>query len=458
MKSKFRTTRRVAVSIVSLAALAGSSTWARAEGLRSLVIVGEGADGEELASDIASHVSAPYHLSGTTPFRKALGASGRSAALGAAAKTPAADAKLVAKARAAAQTAHVDMAILLLAKRSKKAAAVHVWLVSASGTGAAEVDKDVSLGSKASVDDLADATWSAVSSELGARDDAAPSAVATKSASSTTESGGEAPAAGSKDTHADAPPDADQGTSEAGSREGADPFATSLAVLKASIQGGSRNFDYVDRLTSTLRPYSLTAAPLAAVSAEVYPAARTGTPFLKDLGATVDYALAFGLGSTDSAGTNVSTSWSAFDLGLRERIPVGRQVLLGVHGGYGEIDYTFSGNLNTTAELPSVQYRFIRGGADGRVALGIVNVTLSGSYLAVLSTGAVGNYFGRATVGGVEGNVGVSHGFGHGFEAGVELAYTRFFYTLNPQPGDPYVAGGALDQMARGSVSVAYAF
>jgi hypothetical protein len=38
------------------------------------------------------------------------------------------------------------------------------------------------------------------------------------------------------------------------------------------------------------------------------------------------------------------------------------------------------------------------------------------------------------------------------------MAYARFFYTLNPQPGDSYVAGGALDQMAFGSLGAAYVF
>jgi hypothetical protein len=465
VKSKVRTTGKVTLSIASFALLATTATPTRAEEPRSLVIVGEGADGEELASDVAAHVAAPYRLKETASFRKALN-SGRAPALGAALKSPATDAKLVARARAAAQAAHADAAILLFAHRSKRAAAVHVWLVSASGQGRAEVDKDVSLGSRASVDDLADAAWNAVAPGLSARSTppsevaSAPSKAAADAPEAPESSSATAtPSAAATDARAVAP-EADQAPASAdvAPRDPTDGWGTSLAVLRASIEAGTRNFGYVDRLTSTLRPYNLTAAPLAAVSAELYPLARTGTPVLKDFGATVDYAMAFGLASADSAGTSVSTSWSAFDLGVRERILLGRSVILGLHGGYGEIDYTFSGALNTTAELPSVQYRFVRGGMDGRVALGAVAVSLSGSYLGVLSTGPMGSYFGRATVGGVEGSLGVSHAFGHGFELAAEFAYTRFFYTLNPEPGDAYVAGGALDQMARGSMSVAYAF
>jgi hypothetical protein len=47
---------------------------------------------------------------------------------------------------------------------------------------------------------------------------------------------------------------------------------------------------------------------------------------------------------------------------------------------------------------------------------------------------------------------------GRNVELSLEVAYTRFFYTLNPQPGDALVAGGALDQMAFGSLGAAYMF
>jgi hypothetical protein len=40
----------------------------------------------------------------------------------------------------------------------------------------------------------------------------------------------------------------------------------------------------------------------------------------------------------------------------------------------------------------------------------------------------------------------------------LELAYTRFFYSLQPLPGDTNVAGGALDQLEKASLGVAYLF
>jgi hypothetical protein len=445
------------------AAALTSSAPAGAQGERSVVVFGEGPGGEEVASLVASKLGAPYTVRAAGPFRKSL-ASARAPSLTAAAKDRGSDAKLVARARAAGRAAHADEAILVDVRRSKKGTVVHVWVIDPKGDGSAEVEQDVPMGARASADDQAEGAWNAISQEFpdrggspspSPRENSAREKVA---AAPTPETGSRAENAPPAPSSSETPDGEAAGADELPARRAEITRANALATVGVSIQGGSRDFSYVDRLTPTLRPYSLTAAPLAAVDAELYPAARTDTPVLKDLGATVDYAQAFALGSTDSAGAPVSTSWSAFDLGLHQRIPIGKTVLVGLHAGYGEVDYSFKGSLPTTAELPGVQYRFIRGGLDGRISLGEWSVFADGSYLDVLSTGPVGAYFGRATVGGVEGRVGASHSLGRSFEVSLEAAYTRFFYTLNPQPGDPYVAGGALDQMSRASLGVAYLF
>jgi hypothetical protein len=45
-----------------------------------------------------------------------------------------------------------------------------------------------------------------------------------------------------------------------------------------------------------------------------------------------------------------------------------------------------------------------------------------------------------------------------GFEARLEGSYRRFFYAMNPRPGDPFVAGGALDEFWGAEAKVAYVF
>ena len=54
--------------------------------------------------------------------------------------------------------------------------------------------------------------------------------------------------------------------------------------------------------------------------------------------------------------------------------------------------------------------------------------------------------------------LGVSDTVAPSVELSLDVVYTRFFYDLLPQPGDTYVAGGALDQMATVSLGFAYLF
>jgi hypothetical protein len=448
------TARRLAILAAGAVAFGAFATNARAESQPSVLVCGEGSQGEALASRIASRASGSSSCKGIS--------SGRGASLATAAKGRAADAKLVARTRSALQSAHADAAILLVTRKAKRGTVVHVWLVDANGSGAAVVDQDVVLDAGESPDDSAGEVWNVVSPSLPShRPDPEQPSASTKHG-----------AAQDSPDRAQASDGAPAANGEAGMAAGADQGvqseptgepreggrATALAFVRAAFEMGSRNFSYVDRLTPTLRPYTVSAAPLAVVEGELYPLARSGTPILKDLGATLDYAMALGLSSSDSTGTPVSTSWNAFDAGLRERIPIGRSVLLGVHAGYGENAFQFSGALKSTAELPGVRYRFVRGGADGRLDLGLVALYAYASYLDVLDAGPVGAYFSRATIGGVEGRFGVTKAIGRSVELSLEVAYTRFFYTLNPQPGDAYVAGGALDQMAFGSLGAAYVF
>jgi len=231
-----------------------------------------------------------------------------------------------------------------------------------------------------------------------------------------------------------------------------------MAVLGVALQGGSRHFSYVDRLTPTLRPYDLFVAPLVTVRGEIYPFMSSAIPVLGELGATAYYSRAFGLGSEDSGGTSVSTSWQAFALGLRERLPLGTSFILGINAGYGDTSFEFDDPVRSAAQLPSVHYKFLRGGLDGRFVRGDLSVHAAAGYLDVLSTGDLAALFPRASVGGVEAGLGISDQVAPAVELSLDVAYTRFFYSLLPEPGDKYVAGGALDEMATISLGVAYLF
>lgn len=447
-----RGTGRLGLACVSAVAVAAMSSPARGQSPHTVIVCVEGPESEAIAARLVARIGRDRAETGDAACRgvEPAGAKDRRAV-----------AKLIARTRAAVRAAHADMAVVASVSHGKR----HVWLVDAKG---AQVDRELTLHANASADEEAEAVWASVSAEI-------PSSASVADASSN----GASPAAPSTPTparDATAPPDTAVKPEPPASPPGDPPagdidhgissdttssaarWAHALAFLRASMEVGSRDFSYVDRLTSTLRSYSLFAAPLARVDGELYPLARTGIPIVEGLGVTADYAMAFGLSSSDGsdASGSVGTSWSRFDAGLRERIPLGRAVLVGLHGGYGQILYSFSGAQGTTAQVPGVDYQFVSGGADARVTWGATSVAVSGSYLGVLGTGPVASYFPRATVGGVEACAGVTQAFGPGLQLSLELAYTRFFYTLNPEPGDAYVAGGALDQMVTGSIGVGY--
>jgi hypothetical protein len=424
-----------------------------AEGERLVFVLGEGTDAEEIGSRVASRLTAPYVARDPAPLRRSL-TTARAPSLAAAAKESAKDAKLVSRTWFAVRRAHADAAVLVHVRKSRQAVSGHLWLIEADGDGAAAVDREITLPAGASAADVSDAIWSALASHLSSSGAPASEAATPQSKD---------PPAPPKSIEVSQPTTAAAPSAEPPSPSASEPERAAvrstredaLFVIRALVEVGTRHFSYVDRVTTSLRSYDLLAAPLVGVHGELSPFSRANVPVLKDFSVIGDYRLALGLSSTDSAKDSVSTSWSSFDIGARERVHLSQSLALGLHGGYGQDDYTF-GAVSAGTTLPDVQYRFIAVGPDANLTLSRLSLYLSGSYLGVLSAGLVGTYFPRATVGGVEGTIGVAYSLAHGFEVSLEVEYTRFFYSMNPQPGDAYVAGGALDQMGRGALGVGY--
>jgi hypothetical protein len=450
------------VALGAALVLCGPSAWGD-EAVR-VAIVGSGPDGEAVASAVASRLAPPAAAVDAEVLRTALGSSAtRLPAV--AAKRRDKDAELLTRLRAAARSAHVDKAVLVHVEKARGKTVVHVWLVDAPASGSAPVDEEVRLPAGASPGDEADAVWNVVGGAFAPLPEgsAAPPQLAEASSGSGT-STSTAPASMSASTSpeqalASQRPDADTGPVSASSPHLHDSTrAGAVAVLGASLQGGSRHFSYVDRLTPTLRPYDLFVAPLVAIDGEIYPFTNSAIPVLAELGATAGYARAFGLASQDSGGSRVGTSWQAFGVGLRERLLLGTSFVLGIDAGYGDTSFEFDDPVTAAAQLPSVHYKFLRGGLDGRFVRGDLSVHGGASYLGVLSTGDFAALFPRASVGGVEVLLGVSDRITPAVELSLDVAYTRFFYNLLPQPGDAYVAGGALDEMAVVSLGLAYLF
>jgi hypothetical protein len=414
-----------------------------------VAVVGEGTEGDALASVVASRLTSPATAADPEAFRGALGAGGLRA-LPLAAKRHDKDLEIVARMRAAARSVHTDRAIVVHVEKSRKGTLVHVWLVDTHDSEGPLVDDEVRLAAGASLGEEADAAWNVLAGAFAAPPQPPPAAAS---------EGVPATVAPSVDVAAPQPPDADTGgTTPAPPRARDRTRAGSMAVLGAALQGGSRHFAYVDRLTPTLRPYALFIAPLVAISGEIYPFTTASIRVVNGLGATASYARAFGLSSEESGGTRVSTSWQSFALALRERLPIGSAWILGIDMGYGDTSFAFADPIQAAAQLPSVHYKVLRGGLDGRYHQGDLSVRAGAGYLDVLSTGDFAALFPRASLGGIDASLGVADQIGPGLELSLDVAYTRFFYDLSPQPGDAYVAGGALDEMATIALGIACLF
>jgi len=422
-----------------------------------VVALGAGPDGAAIASAVASRASS--ETADAAAFRGAFGAAG-ARLLPLATRRRDKDIEVVGRARTAARVAHADRAILVQVEKGRGKSVVHVWLIDAQGSEGALVDQDVRLDHGADVGDETDAVWNTLGSAFPSpvQPPSEPAASAVAPPASAAQAPPPATPVPLATNVSEGPPGADTGQVAPASRGHDHTRAGAYAVLQAGVEAGSRHFSYVDRLTPTLRPYDLFAAPLVTIDGEIYPFAGASVPVLSGLGATGRYARAFGLASADSAGTKVGTSWQAFDVGLRERLPLAGWFILGIDAGYGDSSFAFDDAIQPVAQLPSVHYKVLRGGVDGRFGRGDLSLRLGARYLEVLSTGDLAALFPHAKVGGVEATIGVADMIARGVEVSLDVTYTRYFYSLLPVPGDAYVAGGALDEMASVSLGVAYLF
>jgi hypothetical protein len=241
------------------------------------------------------------------------------------------------------------------------------------------------------------------------------------------------------------------------------------AIFALALDGGvgARRLTYNQALTPNLPTYSVAAVPLLGFRAALYPLARTGVAFLRDLGAVGGFDRSLYQQSTVEGvagnASHESATWTMFDVGLRERIRfhTARPSIaptLGVALAYGGQSFIFDDGGIPLSQTPSVDYRYVRPAVDARIAIGRVTLFADFGYRFILSSGYIGSRFPHASVGGLDVGAGIAIALPRDFELCLRGRYDRFFYDLHPQPGDPYVAGGALDEYAVGELALAYGF
>jgi hypothetical protein len=230
------------------------------------------------------------------------------------------------------------------------------------------------------------------------------------------------------------------------------------AAIGADVAG--RHFAYNDGISPNLRTYSVLPATLISARVEFFPLADQ-KGFLRDIGLVGSYARSLYLESTADDGIKIHTVESAISGGLRFRIhPWGDTgTIIGISDAYTSQSVTFdSAGAPLDQQVPAVNYQANRTAVDVRVPFGPVAVLGDVGFRAVTDAGDVAQRFRTTTANGVDAEVGCAVKITGGLEARLLVDYERYFYSFRPQPGDTYVAGGALDQFYGATLALAYIF
>jgi hypothetical protein len=255
-----------------------------------------------------------------------------------------------------------------------------------------------------------------------------------------------------------APSDKDSVPKKRGTAE----LSSAQIIATAGVELGTRNFAYSDYVQGYVRGYGLAGMAMGSVGLEIYPLANTSTPWAKDIGVVgrLGYALERKAATRDGQQT-ATTSWTRFSGGLRGRFRAGDgsdAPIVGLEATYGQWAFLFSGTDNVVAQTPSVEYKYVRPGADVRVPVGAFSLLGGAGYMFILSAGPLEAQWPHATFGALDLRVGAGYAFTPALEARATLTYSRFFMSAHPAADDPNVAGGALDQYLIAHGGVAYAF
>lgn len=428
----------VATLLFSLAASAGG---------RIVVFHAEGEGADAITKDLKEQLPKGVSAGDTDSFHSALAKQGHKGPMGKALDGPKSREKLLDQVRKAGEAVGVDAVVIVRVKKVKKDRVATILVVDPKSAALARED-EVTLPPKKGKDD----SKPVAASVMPALEKLAPAAESTPS--KTEESKPEAKAEETKP---------EESKPEETSARVAGDFGQAMLVVAAGGEAGFRKFEYNQPITKNLRAYNVSFAPGFSADLQLYPLASMGGA-LAGIGLEGGYGQAVALQSAPASGQKIDTTWNRWNVGLRYRIRVcACGAYVAPHVGYGAESFVFSEPPNTIAkEVPAAKYTFVKAGLDGRYPLGPVAVMLGASWLFASSGGdaleTIGSRFPHHKVGGVDGNVAVGVGITKGLEARLAFRYTRFFYTMNPEPGETYIAGGALDQLSSLHLGVAYAY
>jgi hypothetical protein len=226
-----------------------------------------------------------------------------------------------------------------------------------------------------------------------------------------------------------------------------------------------RFLGYNDDLFMQMRPYQLAAGPMLSAALDWYPGAHFSGGVASWFGITGAVDFAVGLTSQrPSDGATFNTTAYRFHAGGRFRVPFGIGSDVGISVGYARSAFaiTPATSMMVTANsvgVPSVEYGAIRLYLSSRLQLH----DRFGLHLGIgtwigLSSGEMGTmpFFRRANITSLEADLAFAVRVVAGFELRLGVDMHRFGWTMNPEPGDPFIVGGAFDQYYSVSLLAAY--
>jgi hypothetical protein len=211
---------------------------------------------------------------------------------------------------------------------------------------------------------------------------------------------------------------------------------------------GIRRVSYRDRVSPGLAAYQSGAVGLLLLSAEIFPTYGKGLPVVSDIGLLGSTSRSLRARADFSTGAAFDDQWHAWDLGARWRAVFSGEEWGSLSLRYGSLSSMLSGPPLYNVLLPTGTIQYWRPGLELRFPIGLLSLAISGGYLDVVVQDALGHAFPRASQAGIDAGLAVSFALSRHIELHLSGRYIRFFYSLNPQPGDPFVAGGALDEYA----------
>jgi hypothetical protein len=249
-------------------------------------------------------------------------------------------------------------------------------------------------------------------------------------------------------------PEEDRGVSE---KEKGTKTSAPLIDVEIGLKGFQRHLAYQNDVNNVLPNYDLSGAPAIAIDVGVYPI-HAGS---FSAGVTGSFESAFSIGTTykdpqpGQEGTH-STSANAYAFGARGNYNFGHN-LVGIGVEYGAQNYKVDLPPPTpdNAQVPDVEYRFVRPNVSARLGLSDSVALMAGfGYLYIMSAGEIVSeaYFRGpiTTASGFDVNLGL--GWApisslKAFEIRPTLGWRRIAFTFKPDPtaGDIYIADGAHD-------------